>query len=137
LRQDLDPVIKATQKAATLTGQLLAFCRAQVLNPRVLDLNASTYGMESVRSWDRGHGASRLVPKYLASPATILADASQVEQVIMNLVVNARDAMPNGGRLVVETGNELVTESGERTEAAVKPGRYRGPVGNRLRRRDG
>ena len=97
-------IVKATERGSSLTEGLLAFSRKQVLSPKVLDLN--TLIAEQIRM------LKRLIPEnvelqFLAGSDTgrVKADPSQVQQVLMNLIINARDAMPNGGRLVIETGN--------------------------------
>jgi len=123
LRVDLDPVIHATEKAGTLTRQLLAVCRAQVLQPRLVDLHETLRGMEPLVRGLLGAHAS-LSRTYGASPARILADPSQVEQVVMNLVVNARDAMEAGGCVTLETTNTVVAAGEPNAPLDAKPGRY-------------
>jgi hypothetical protein len=106
LRHRLEGIYKAGERAAQLTRQLLAFSRKQVLEPRVLDLNGVVAGMKSL--------LQRMVTEDVqiqlalnAEPLPVRADLHQFEQVIMNLAVNARQAMPRGGRLLIETA--LVT----------------------------
>ena len=104
MREDLDQVKQAAVRAATLTRQLLAFSRKQVLQPRVLDLNDVVGGVEQMLRRVIGEDIILDTVK-AASLARVKADPGQLEQVIMNLAVNARDAMPQGGRLLIETAN--------------------------------
>jgi two-component system, cell cycle sensor histidine kinase and response regulator CckA len=101
IREDLDEVLTAGHRAAALTHQLLAFSRKQVLQPEVIDLNEVVGGMGGMLR--RIIGEDIDLQLSLADSAPILADPAQIEQVIMNLVLNARDAMPGGGRLWIET----------------------------------
>ena len=103
-REDLDQVKQAAVRAATLTKQLLAFSRKQVMQPRVLDLNDIVGGVEQMLRRVIGEDIMLETVK-AAGLARVQADPGQLEQVIMNLAVNARDAMPRGGRLVIETAN--------------------------------
>jgi two-component system cell cycle sensor histidine kinase/response regulator CckA len=114
MREDVEEILKAAQRAAGLTRQLLAFSRQQVLQPRILRLNDIVTDMEGMVR--RLIGAD--IELHVALDSDIYwvkADAGQVEQVILNLCVNARDAMPDGGRLTIETANiELdMSDSGE------------------------
>ena len=113
----------ASDRAASLTRQLLAFSRKQVLEPKVLDLNAVVRGMEDMlRRLIGEHIRLSLVlePELWA----VKADPSQIEQVIMNLAVNAKDAMPDGGELTIETENVELDESYARRHAGIVPGPY-------------
>jgi CheY-like chemotaxis protein len=103
-RGDLEDIVKAARRAAELTRQLLAFGRRQVLRPRVLDLNTIVTNLH--RLLERVLGADIAVDLVLAPDLrAVEADPGQIEQVLLNLAVNARDAMPNGGRLRIETAN--------------------------------
>jgi two-component system, cell cycle sensor histidine kinase and response regulator CckA len=101
MRRDLEEILRAGHRAAALTHQLLAFSRKQVLTPEVINLNDVVRAMEGMLR--RLIGEHIDLQASLAEGAAILADPGQVEQVIMNLVLNARDAMPDGGRLRIET----------------------------------
>jgi len=101
-RRDIEEIQKAGQTAASLTGQLLAFSRRQMLQPQIVNLNTIVTNMKLLLR--RLIGEHIELVTSLASPlASVSADQSQIEQVIMNLAVNARDAMPQGGRLTIET----------------------------------
>jgi two-component system, cell cycle sensor histidine kinase and response regulator CckA len=133
LLSDLDPgdplhrhaaaINDAAARATALTRQLLAFSRRQVLQPRVLDLNAVVT--------DTGKMLRRLIGEDIALVTTldpalgrVSADPGQLEQVILNLAVNARDAMPQGGRLALETANVELGEADAHRQVGVIPGRY-------------
>jgi PAS domain S-box-containing protein len=109
-REDLQQVQEATRRAAALTRQLLAFSRQQVLQPRVLDVNEIVGGL--VPMLRRVIGDDIKLEMNLAEPLWLTTmDPGQLEQVIVNLAVNARDAMPNGGSLVLETANVDLDDS--------------------------
>ncbi|MDB4942480.1 MAG: hybrid sensor histidine kinase/response regulator [Labilithrix sp.] len=101
---DLEQIQQAGQRAVELTRQLLAFSRQQVMQPRVMSVSDTVTGMETMLR--RLLGEDVELELRCAGATNIKADRGQIEQVIMNLVINARDAMPEGGRLVVETGEE-------------------------------
>ena len=120
-RTDVQEIAKAADRAASLTRQLLAFSRKQVLQPRPLDLNDVIEGMEKMLCRLIGEDV-HVVTRLESDLHLVEADPSQVEQVIMNLAVNARDAMPTGGTLTIETRNVVI----DRVEAdwAIQPGPY-------------
>ena len=131
LEAELDPdaqdklrsVRAAGDRAAMLTHQLLAFSRQQVLQPRVLDLNAVVRSLEPLLRRSIGEDIE-LTCTLAADLQPVQADPSQIDQVLMNLVVNARDAMPDGGRLEIETGNAELDETFVKLHAGLAPGRY-------------
>jgi PAS domain S-box-containing protein len=123
LRHSVQQMEKAADRAATLTRQLLAFSRKQVLQPRVLDMNDVVTGMIKMFSRVIGENIEMaFVPG--AGLGRTKADPGQIEQVLLNLVVNARDAMPTGGRLTIETANVQLDRSYAAGHAAVEPGPY-------------
>jgi PAS domain S-box-containing protein len=120
---DLAEIKRAAERAAGLTRQLLAFSRKQVLQPRRLDLNSVVANMESL--------LRRLIGEHIdlrtvagRDVGSVEADPGQLEQVIMNLALNARDAMPRGGKLTVETAGVELDASFAATHHTVRPGRY-------------
>jgi len=116
-------IAKQAQRAAGLTRQLLAFARRQILEPRHLDLNNQI--KETIVLLEKILGAHIEIQTALASDLWVtLADPTQMEQVLMNLLVNARDAMPTGGRTRIETQNVVLDENFCRTHIWAKPGRY-------------
>jgi PAS domain S-box-containing protein len=121
LRKNAEGIREAADQAATLTRQLLAFSRKQVLAPRVLDLNSIVSGMQTMIQRLIGETIN-LVTVPEPALGRIKADPGQIEQVIMNLAVNARDAMPDGGRLVVRTANVRAGEAPGLPGAASPPG---------------
>src|SRR5881398_2181101 len=122
-RDDVDQIRKAAEGAAALTRQLLAFSRQQVLEPKVVDLRAILAGTEKLLRRLIGadvHLATSLAPDLGA----VKADPGQLEQIIINLAVNARDAMPGGGRLTIEAANMEMDDVYVRGHAPAGPGRY-------------
>jgi two-component system cell cycle sensor histidine kinase/response regulator CckA len=109
LRRHADEIRKAAARAASLTGQLLAFSRRQVLQPRALDLNAVVSDMDMMLRRLIGEDVE-LVTLLDPDLSPVQADPTQVEQVIVNLAVNARDAMPNGGSVTIETSDARTDE---------------------------
>jgi len=121
MRGDLDEICKAALRAADLTRQLLMFSRQQVVAPKVLDLNELVSGMDKMVTRIVGEDVD-LVSTAGPRLGHVLADASNVEQIIMNLVVNARDAMPTGGKLTIETANVELGGDYARQHLGVTPG---------------
>ena len=120
---DIERIENASGRAAALVRQLLAFSRKQVLQPKILDLNKIVLNLDSLlrRLMDE---RIEMVTRVKDDLGKVKADPAQVEQVIMNLVVNARDAMPEGGRLVVETCNTDLDANYAVDHVSVRPGRY-------------
>lgn len=123
VRADIEHIDDASERAAGLVRQLLAFSRKQVLQPKNLDLNAIVLGLEKLLRRLIGEDIE-MSTAVSAGLGTIKADPAQVEQVLMNLVVNARDAMPKGGRMIVETSNVDLDKTYASEHVSVKPGRY-------------
>jgi len=119
----IEHIDRAADRATALTRQLLAFSRMQVLQPRAMNLNGIVEGIGNLLPRLIGEDIE-LVIRSAASLGTIRADASQMEQIIMNLAVNARDAMPDGGKLVIETSNAELDRAYSASHPVVKPGRY-------------
>ncbi len=121
--EKMEEIRRAADRAADLTKQLLAFSRKQVFEPGVLDLNGILSRMETMLKRLIGDDIDlRIIPA--TSIGRVKSDAGQIEQVIMNLVVNARDAMPEGGELVIETANVDSPETRTREGAMFPEGRY-------------
>ena len=121
--EDLEEIRKSARRAAALTRQLLAFSRKQVLEPRVLDINEVVQNMDKMlRSLISE--SIRLETHYAPNLSSVRADPNQIEQVIMNLAINARDAMPEGGTLTIETGNATLDEDYALRHLSVMPGAY-------------
>jgi PAS domain S-box-containing protein len=123
LRQDVQEIIHASERASSLTRQLLAFSRKQVLQPKVLDLNAHVFDMDKMLRRMIGENIE-LMTLLAKDLGRIKADPGQIEQVILNLAVNARDAMLNGGKLTIETANIELDENYARSHIGVTPGHY-------------
>jgi len=122
-REAIDEIQRAGKRAASLTQQLLAFSRKQVLEPRILDLNAIVGDVEKM--------LGRLIGEHIdltlilaKSIGMVKADRTQIEQVMLNLAVNARDAMPHGGKLTIETANVELDEASAGRPRYLLPGSY-------------
>jgi len=123
LLEHAEEIEKAGKRAAALTRQLLAFSRQQVLTPAVLNLNDLVTDM--VKMLPRLIGEDIAVSTLMASDlGSVKADRGQIEQVIMNLAVNARDAMPEGGKLLIKTSNRTLDQAYARQHAGARPGQY-------------
>ncbi|MFP4285362.1 MAG: PAS domain S-box protein, partial [Desulfovermiculus sp.] len=123
LRKDIQEIQTAGERAASLTRQLLAFSRKQVLQPEVINLNDTIQSMTKM--------LRRMIPEDIEVQTALAedldqveADEGQIEQVIMNLAINARDAMPAGGRMSIETANADLDETYARSHASVSPGSF-------------
>ncbi len=122
LSRDAEEIKNAAEQAAAMTQQLLAFSRRQVLQPALLNPNEVIEHMEKLLRRLIGEHIE-LVTELSEDVDSIRSDRSQIEQVMMNLVVNARDAMPDGGRIMIETGNVEV-DTGRAAALGLEPGRY-------------
>jgi two-component system cell cycle sensor histidine kinase/response regulator CckA len=123
LAEPIHEIRKAGERAASLTRQLLAFSRKQLLEPIVLGVNELVGKLEKMLRRLIGEDVE-LVTRLDPSVSNVRADPGQLEQVIVNLVVNARDAMPRGGRLTIETADADLDEAYAQRHAAVRPGHY-------------
>jgi two-component system, cell cycle sensor histidine kinase and response regulator CckA len=123
MRADLEEVHRAGERARELTRQLLAFSRRQLLEPKLLDLNSVVAGMERMLQRLLGEGIDLSLLTY-SRVGKIKADPGQLEQVVMNLVVNARDAMPTGGKLAIETSEVELDARYAQQHPDVTPGSY-------------
>jgi PAS domain S-box-containing protein len=122
-RDKLEQILRASDRAAKLTRQLLAFGRRQVLEPRVVDLNAVVAETEKLLGRLVGEDVEVVVSKG-ADLGRVRVDPTQIDQVLLNLAANARDAMPHGGRFTIETSNVEVSEAECRTRGGAQPGRF-------------
>jgi two-component system, cell cycle sensor histidine kinase and response regulator CckA len=123
LRNHFEEIEKAGKRAAGLTGKMLAFSRKQVIQPKLINLNNAIVDMEKMVG--RLIGEDIEIATFLQSNLwQVRADLGQIEQVLMNLVVNARDAMPKGGKLTLDTGNVRLDEVYARHHIDVEPGDY-------------
>jgi two-component system cell cycle sensor histidine kinase/response regulator CckA len=122
-RSGVEQIQKAADRAASLTGQLLAFSRKQVVAFRVLDLNGVLANMVQLLHRLIGeHIELSIVPGQ--DLGHVKADPGQIEQIIMNLALNARDAMPDGGRLIIETANIVLENGHDAQHVSIAPGAY-------------
>ena len=122
-RDDLEQISKAARRATDLTHQLLAFSRRQVARPLMIDLNLLVQDMDRMLRRVLGEDIE-LINDLAPVIKTVRVDPGQMEQVILNIAVNARDAMPNGGKLTIETAGLVVTEEFERQRQLPAAGEY-------------
>lgn len=123
LREQLTEIKKAGERAASLTRQLLAFSRKQILQPKTLNLNDIVMDMSKMLRRLIGEDIE-LVLELSSSLGQVKADPSQIEQVILNLAINARDAMPQGGRLIIETSNVVISDRAARRYGSIQAGHH-------------
>lgn len=123
VREKMAEVRKAAERASSLTRQLLAFSRKQVLKPEVLDLNLLIEGTGKILRRLIGEDIE-VTTKLRSDVGKIMADPGQIEQVVINLVLNARDAMPSGGKIMLETAQVELDREYADMRIAVKPGHY-------------
>jgi PAS domain S-box-containing protein len=123
LRRDLDIIEQAAERAAGLTRQLLAFSKKQVLELRVVELKDVVSGLDRMLPRLIGEDVE-LITRAGDAPGRVRVDPSQIEQVVLNLAVNARDAMPNGGRLTIETRSVDVGQDASGPPVGLEPGPY-------------
>jgi two-component system, cell cycle sensor histidine kinase and response regulator CckA len=123
MREDLDQVLRAVDRAASLTKQLLAFSRKQVFRLQVIDVNVLVRDVQKMLNRVIGEDVE-LQTRLGAEAGRVRADAGQLEQVLLNLAVNARDAMPRGGVLTVETAHVQLDEEHAQQRLEVAPGEY-------------
>jgi PAS domain S-box-containing protein len=123
LRADSEHILQATRRASNLTRQLLAFARKQIIDPQVLNLNDLIRSLNALLHRIIGEDVE-LVIQYAPDLGQVKADPGQIEQVLINLAVNARDAMPHGGKLIVATHNLLFDAVSAQQYMGMQPGEY-------------
>jgi len=123
LRGKFEAILNAAERAASLTRQLLVFSRRQVMEMKVIDVNHLVQDLEKMLRRVLGEDIE-LITVLDKDLGKIKADPGQIEQVVLNLAINARDAMPRGGKLIIETANAVLDENSPHLQAGVAPGRY-------------
>lgn len=123
IRAEVEEIRLAGERAAALTGQLLAFSRKQTVEPRTLNLNVVTAEMDKMLQRVIGDDV-KLVTQLDPALGSTQADPGRIEQILLNLAVNARDAMPRGGKLTIKTANMELDEAYAKAHVDVTPGRY-------------
>ena len=122
-RTDAEEINKAVLRAAALTRQLLAFSRKQILQPKVLDINLIILGVQSMLKRLIGENI-KLTAVTCKTPALVKADPGYLEQVLLNLCVNARDAMPKGGKITIESSIVVMDKASIHRNGTIEPGNY-------------
>ncbi len=120
---DIEEIMKASTRASALTGQLLTFSRHQIIKPRIINLNTVLYDIDKMLCRLIGEDIE-LVTIPCDGLWSVIADPSQIEQIISNLVINSRDSMPDGGKIIIETRNVTLDEEYARYHANITPGEY-------------
>ncbi|MDD2901346.1 MAG: PAS domain S-box protein [Syntrophales bacterium] len=123
LRLNVEEILRAADSATSLTQQLLAFSRKQILQPRGVNLNETLTDMQGMLQRLIGEDIE-LILGLEPELGTVTADPNQIEQIVMNLAVNARDVMPQGGKIILETGNVFLDEAYTQRHLEVSPGPY-------------
>lgn len=123
LHSEILEIQDASSRAASLTRQMLAFSRKQVLNTSIIDINQLLFNLEKMLKRIIGEDI-RFQTSFASGIPNVFADPAQIEQVIMNLIVNARDAMPTGGELIIGTRQENITTQHHLDETRIEPGLY-------------
>ena len=122
-RGKFEAILNAAERAGSLTRQLLVFSSRQVMEMKVVDINHLVQDLEKMLRRVLGEDIE-LITILDKNLGKIKADAGQIEQVVLNLAINARDAMPNGGKLIIETANAMLHENSSHLQLGVAPGRY-------------
>ena len=123
LRGKFEAILNAAERAASLTRQLLVFSSRQVMEMKVIDINHLVHDLEKMLRRVLGEDIE-LITVLDKNLGKIKADPGQIEQVVLNLAINARDAMPKGGKLIIETANAVLDENSPHLQVGVAPGRY-------------
>jgi len=123
MREDIQAIIKAGNRAANLVGQLLIFSRRQAMEMKVIELNSLLQNLEKMLRRVIGEDVE-LVTVLADNLGRVKGDSGQIEQILLNLAVNARDAMPSGGKLTIETANVTLDETFRQNPIGLKPGHY-------------
>ncbi len=123
LRHEVEQILASSERAANLTHSLLAYSRKQIINPKPVDLNRIVQGVEKLLSRLIGEDID-FKARLASQTLTVMADSGQLEQVLMNLATNARDAMPGGGVLLIETDSATQEDDHLHAYSYIAPGRY-------------
>ena len=123
VREDIQAITNAVKRAANLISQLLAFSRRQAMEMEVIDLNPLLQNLEKMLRRVIGEDVE-FVTNLVDDLGRVKADPGQIEQILLNLTVNARDAMPSGGKLTIETANVTLKETNRQNHMVLTPGHY-------------